>query len=53
MKKPIVVLISGTGTNLKVIFERCIIAEVAGVISSNETAAGIKIANSHGKSVSE
>lgn len=48
MKKPIVVFISGKGTNLKAIVERCMIAQVVAVISDRRDAEGLIYARSQG-----
>lgn len=45
--KPIVVLISGKGTNLKAIVQKCQVAEVVAVISTKKIVGGTAIAVSH------
>lgn len=46
-KKPIVVLISGKGTNLKAIVRKCQVAEVVAVISTKKVIGGVAVALDH------
>lgn len=42
-KLPIIVFVSGTGTNLKAIIDNCVNAEVVGIVSNNKDAPSVAI----------